>query len=145
MKSIRLSLPLVLGTLVSVAIIPAAIADISVVVSSKSAATPLSADQVAQVFAGKASAFADGRKTRLLDLPDSSAARSEFYTKSAGRNISQIKAYWARIVFTGKGQAPAVVADADAVKKAVAADPNTVGYIDSGKVDASVKVIATVK
>ena len=42
-------------SIVSVAIIPAAIADISLVVSAKSAATSLSADQVAQVFAGNAS------------------------------------------------------------------------------------------
>lgn len=113
-------------------------------VSAKSAATTLSADQVAQIFAGKASAFADGRKTHLLDLPEG-ADRSMFYTKSAGRDSAQMKAYWARIVFTGKGQPPTQVADADAVKKAVAADLNAVGYIDSDKVDSTVKVLATFK
>jgi hypothetical protein len=46
-------------------------------------------------------------------------------------------------MFTGHGQPPKVVADAAAVKKAVAADPKAVGYIDKADVDASVKVVLT--
>jgi hypothetical protein len=44
-------------------------------------------------------------------------------------------------VFTGQGQPPKEVADPASVKKAVAADPKTVGYIDKSDVDASVKVV----
>ena len=52
-----------------------------------------------------------------------------------------MKAIWSRIVFTGKGQPPTEVPDSSAVKKAVAAQPNVVGYIDKSAVDASVKVV----
>ena len=48
---------------------------------------------------------------------------------------------WSRLAFTGQGQPPKELADAEAVKKAVAADPKAVGYIDKADVDASVKVV----
>ena len=41
----------------------------------------------------------------------------------------------------GKGQPPLELPDASAVKKAVAANLNVVGYIDKSAVDASVKVV----
>jgi hypothetical protein len=74
-----------------------------------------------------------------------SAIRAEFYKKATGRDLSQIKATWARLVFSGKAQAPKEVADAAAIKKAVAADPKSVAYIDKAAVDGSVKVLATVE
>ncbi|HET6787710.1 MAG TPA: hypothetical protein VFH49_07100, partial [Aquabacterium sp.] len=59
------------------------------------------------------------------------------------RDLNQIKATWSRIVFSGKGQAPKELPDAAAVKKAVAADPKAIGYIDKAAVDGSVKAVLT--
>lgn len=116
-------------------------ADISIVASAKSAANPMTLEQAAQVFQGKASAFGDGKKTNLFDLTENSPLHAEFYSKVTGKDSAQLKAYWSRIVFTGKGLAPKEFADAGAVKKALAADPDAVGYMDSASVDASVKVL----
>lgn len=44
-------------------------------------------------------------------------------------------------MFTGKGQAPIILQDAAAVKKAVISDPKAIGYIDKAAVDGSVKVV----
>ncbi len=41
--------------------------------------------------------------------------------------------------FTGKAAAPKELQDAAAVKKAVAADPKAIGYIEKSALDASVK------
>jgi hypothetical protein len=46
-------------------------------------------------------------------------------------------------VFSGKVQPPKEAADAAAVKKAVAADPKAVGYIEKSAVDGTVKVVST--
>jgi hypothetical protein len=51
-----------------------------------------------------------------------------------------VKSTWSRLVFSGKGQPPRQLSDSAAVKKAVAADPKAVGYIEKSAVDASVKV-----
>lgn len=116
---------------------PALAADI-VVVGHPSAA-PMSKDQVADVFLGKNTAL------NPLDQPEAAGIRAEFYKKATGRDLSQIKATWARLVFSGKAQAPKEAADAAAAKKAVAADPKSVAYIDKAAVDGSVKVLATVE
>ena len=57
--------------------------------------------------------------------------------------MAQVKATWSRIVFSGKGQAPKQLDDSAAVKKAVAADPKGVGYIEKSAVDATVKAVLT--
>ena len=78
-----------------------------------------------------------------LDLPEGTGLHDTFYKRATDRDYSQVKALWARLVFTGHAQPPKVLADAAAVKKAVAADPKSVGYIDSDDLDSSVKAVLT--
>ena len=105
------------------------------VVIANPAAAALTKDQVADVFLGKSQALTP------VDLPENSTTYSEFYRKATGRDVAQVKATWARLVFSGKAQAPRQAADAAAVKKAVAADPKSIGYIEKSAVDSSVKVV----
>lgn len=105
------------------------------VVIGNPAAGPLNKEQVADVFLGKSASFTP------IDQSDGSPAYADFYRKATGRDAAQVKATWARLVFSGKGQAPRQLADAAAVKKAVATDPHAIGYIERSAVDASVKVL----
>ena len=98
-------------------------------------ASPLRRDDVADLFLGK-------RPGRVLfDLPDMSPLYAEFYRKATRRDVAQVKAAWARLVFSGRARAPRQLPDAAAVKKAVAADPQAVGYIEKSDVDRTVKVL----
>jgi ABC-type phosphate transport system substrate-binding protein len=97
-------------------------------------AVPLTKEQVANVFLGRALDY------KPVDLPESNT-RTDFYKKATDRDTSQVKAAWARLMFTGHGQPPKVMADAAAVKKAVASDPKSVGYVDKADVDSTVKVV----
>jgi ABC-type phosphate transport system substrate-binding protein len=108
----------------------------TVVVGNPSAA-PLTKAQVEDIFLGKNLAVTP------IDQTEGSPIRDQFYTKATGRDAAQVKATWSRITFSGKGQPPKAVPDAAAVKKAVAADPKAVGYIDAAAVDATVKVLLT--
>ena len=100
-------------------------------------AAPLTKEQVTNVYLGRALDF------KPVDLPESNTTRNDFYKKATDRDAAQVKAAWARLMFTGHGQPPKVLADAAAVKKAVAADPKSVGYIDKADVDSTVKVVLT--
>ncbi len=97
----------------------------------------LSAEQVSNIFLGKSSDLTG------LDLPDGNAVRDAFYQKVTGKDGAQLKAYWAKLVFTGKAQPLKEMANDAEVKKFVAANPNAIGYIDKAAVDASVKVVLT--
>ncbi len=92
-------------------------------------------DQLANLYLGRSFEY------KLVDLPEGNATREQFYKKLADRDQAQIKAMWARVIFTGKGQAPQVANDAAAVKKALTADPKAIAYIDKAAVDSSLKVL----
>lgn len=114
-----------------------AMAEVVVVVNPKAAEGSLSKDQIAQFFLGKSSSMTP------VDQPESAPVRAEFYKKVTDKDASQVKALWSKLVFTGKATMPKEAADSAAVKKAVAADPKAIGYIEKSAVDASVKVIFT--
>lgn len=108
-----------------------------IVVIGHPSAAALTKDQVADVFLGK------NQSLSPVDLPEASPIRADFYKAATGRDAAQVKAAWSRLVFSGKAQPPKEAADAAAVKKAVAADPKAVGYIDKAAVDGTVKVVST--
>jgi hypothetical protein len=98
-------------------------------------AAPLSKGQITDIYLGRSNAL------KPLDLPPSNVLRDAFYEKATDRDASQVRAVWSRLIFTGQGQPPKELADDDAIKKAVAADPKMVGYIDRSHLDATVKVV----
>lgn len=113
----------------------AAVQAADLVVIANPAVGPLTKDQVAELFLGKNQSFTP------IDQAESSPIYAEFYKKATGRDIAQVKSTWSRIVFSGKGQAPKQLPDSAAVKKAVAADPKGVGYIEKAAVDGTVKAV----
>jgi ABC-type phosphate transport system substrate-binding protein len=116
-------------------------AELVVVVSSKSQITTLSTIQIMDIFLGKRTQFPDGSSAIPIDQAEGTAARDEFYARLADMSSAQVKAFWARIIFTGRGQPPKTVATGLDAKKLLIADPNTIGYIDRSLVDSSVRVV----
>lgn len=116
-------------------------ADVVAVVSSRSPLTELSKNQVVDIFLGRVSRFPDGEQALPIDQAEGSAARDEFYAKFAGKSAAQIKAHWAKIIFTGRGQPPEEVPNSIEVKKSVIKKPHAIGYIEKNMVDGSVRVL----
>lgn len=113
---------------------------LAIIVSSKNANASLSNDQAEKVFLGKLDAFPDGSTAVPLDLPKG-PVREEFYLKVTGKNPSQVKAYWAKQVFTGSGQPPKEIESSTDLIDLIAKNPNLVGYVEKSKVNSSVKVL----
>ena len=111
------------------------------VVSAKSTVTALSKSQVADIFLGKTTRFPDGSQAVPIDQSEGTLARDEFYTWIAGKSAAQMKAYWSRIIFTGRGQPPKAVANSSEAKRLVVANPDAIGYIDPKLVDDTVRVV----
>ena len=119
-------------------------AQVAVVVGARSTASTLTTEQAASLFLGKSEQLPGVGVALLLDQPESAAVREFFYTKVTGKSAAQVKATWSRLVFSGKATPPKEIANSEAVKKLVAANPNTVGYIEKSAVDSTVKVLLTV-
>ncbi len=114
-------------------------AEIVVVTNTANQASRMFSEQAAQFFLGKSNQFTP------VEQGKESAIRREFYQKIANKTLAQVEAVWAKIEFSGKGGLPKSYAGDAAVKKAVAADPNAIGYIDKASVDDSVKVLLTLQ
>src|SRR3979490_1440481 len=102
-----------------------------IVVIANPAAPPISREQIADIYLARNSAWTP------IDQAAGSSIYAEFYKKATGRDTAQVKAIWSRILFTGRGVPPKQLPDSAAVKKAVAANPNAVGYIEKSAVDAT--------
>jgi ABC-type phosphate transport system substrate-binding protein len=124
--------------------LPAA-AELVVIVNPKNANTALTTEQVSQLFLGKSASFPGGAAATALNLVEGAPLRDEFYSKVADKNPGQVKAYWAKQMFSGKGSPPKELATAADVKKAVAADPGAIGYVDKSVVDGTVKGVLTIQ
>lgn len=124
----------------SLACAMAAHAQVAVIVNPKSSATTLTAEQVSSLYLGKTFNLPGGLR-QPLDLPEGSAVRGQFYDRVAGHNASQIKAIWARLMFSGKATPPRELATAADVKNWVASNPDAIGYIDKASMDGTVKAV----
>ena len=135
MKKFAISLALAAVTMASFA--RSASAETVVIVSQKNPATRMFSEQASQFFLGKSALFTP------VDQAEGSPIRADFYRKVADKDAGQVKALWSKLVFTGKATPPKEYASNAEVKKAVAADPKAIGYIDKSAVDDTVKVILT--
>ncbi|MTW14400.1 hypothetical protein GM658_27665 [Pseudoduganella eburnea] len=120
------------------AALPALAAEIVVIVNPKNPASRMFSEQAAQFFLGKSTLFTPIEHTE-------GPLRNEFSQKVLGKDSSQVKTQWSKLVFTGKGTAPKEYSSSAEVKKAVAADVQAIGYIEKSAVDDTVKVILTVQ
>jgi ABC-type phosphate transport system substrate-binding protein len=126
---------LIVSSIAGVLFGSSAYADVAVIVSAKSSASTISANEVSQIYLGKSTAM------KPIDNANQSPVRAQFYAKVTGKDEAQMKAIWSKLVFTGKASPPKALPSDAAVVQAVAADPNAIGYVDKAAVDPSVKVI----
>ena len=119
-----------------------AAAEVVIVVSPQNPTTTLSRSEVSNIFLGKINRFPNGQPAVPIDQPEDSQQRKDFYRDVSNKQPADIKAYWSRMIFTGRGQPPMVVDGDEQVKKTLAGRPDGIGYIDRAAVDDSVKVLA---
>lgn len=130
--------------LICLALAPAcASAGLVVVVSSKSTISSLTVTQVAWIFLGKTGTYPDGILAVPLDQAEGSNIRNEFYLKVANKTPPQLRAYWAKIIFTGDGEPPRVLRSSEEVVQELEKNPNAISYLDSSALNGSVKVVLT--
>jgi ABC-type phosphate transport system substrate-binding protein len=116
-------------------------AGVAVVANPANGESKLSAKDIKRLFLGKKSTFPGGSRAIVIDQAEGSATRNYFYKKIVKKKPAQLKAYWSKKIFSGKGAPPPSLANDNEVKSWVNQNPEGLGYIDSSAVDGSVKVL----
>ncbi|CAM4169904.1 phosphate ABC transporter substrate-binding protein [Pseudoalteromonas byunsanensis] len=119
-----------------------ATAEVSIIVHPSNAST-FDQETIKKIFLGKTKSFSNGRSAILISASSSDPASDEFNTKVIGKSSSQVKAYWSKILFTGKGTPPQEMDSNNDVIAAVSSNPDAIGYIDASAATDAVKVVAT--
>jgi len=120
-----------------------AMADAAVVViGSPDIEVPSLSDKtVRNLYLGKTVQLDNGVRVEVIDLPSGNSVRDEFYEKVVGKDTTQVKAYWAKRIFTGKGSPPDTKLDERAVIKWVSEAPGRIGYVSPEAVNDTVRIL----
>ncbi len=114
---------------------------IVVVVSVNSTIKSLNKEQVANLFLGKSSIYPDGSAAIPIEQSDDTETHQEFHKSITEKSASQLKSYWSKMIFSGKGTAPKEVASNAELLTLISSNPTMLGYIDKKAVNKSVNVI----
>ncbi len=108
--------------------LPAAAAEVVLVTAAQGSIEALDRDMAQQLYLGRRSALDDARPVQLLDLP-AGPERDRFYQRLTGKNPGQIRAYWSRLVFTGRALPPREAASIDDARRILLDTPDMIGYL----------------
>ncbi len=123
----------------------AAQAQVAIVTAAASSIGRLSLDEAEQLYLGRRTTLADGTPVTLLDLP-AGQVRDRFYMSLTGKNPSQTRAYWSRLVFTGRALPPRELGGPAEMRQFLLDNPGSIGYLpDNDKSDPALKVLLRLK
>ena len=115
-------------------------AEVAVIVNPGNS-SQISDDDIKRIFLGKNKKFGNGDTIQAINLKSGDATRTEFERQALGKSSSQVKAYWSKLIFSGKAKPLKELPSDTDVLALVSSTPNAIAYIDASKVDASVKVV----
>ncbi|MGE5452360.1 MAG: hypothetical protein ACM3VZ_11035 [Acidobacteriota bacterium] len=105
-----------------------------VVVSNKTPTPVMSNKDVADLYLGRTRHLSNGQLVIALDNPATAPVRARFYKALTGKAITDINAYWARLLFTGQSSPPQPMADTGSLLEAVRTTPGAIGYVEQSQV-----------
>lgn len=138
MKNIK---TIIVAAFVTLFISTAALADIAIIVGAGSGADALNAKTAKKLFLGKVKSIPGMGEVTLVGQVDDSPTKAEFTKMVAKKGLNKYKAYWSKMIFSGKAAPPKELANDAEVKAYVAKNADAVGYINANAVDDSVKVL----
>jgi hypothetical protein len=105
-----------------------------VIVNAKMPTPSLTPKDVTDLYLGRVRTLSNGQTVMPLDNAAASPIRARFYKALTGKAITDINAYWARLLFTGQSSPPQPMPDAPALIDAVRTSTFMMAYVEQGQV-----------
>ena len=112
-----------------------------VVVNKENKILSLTTDDLTRIFLGKKTLWESG--TRIVPvMPEEESPTGElFLSGTLKKSVSQFRAYWKRLLFSGGGAVPKVFRGHDQLLDFVARQPGAIGVVEASAVDDRVRVL----
>jgi len=120
---------------------PLAAAELVVVANPRSGIERLTQEEVANIYLGRYRLLASGLTAEPVDLAGDIVLKGRFYRALVGKNLAEINAYWARLVFSGRTRPPHASENVEAALQYVAARPGALAYVDRARADRRVRIV----
>jgi ABC-type phosphate transport system substrate-binding protein len=115
--------------------------DIVVVANKKISVDKLSRDQIIDIFMGRNRDISRTETAIPLDLPSALPESELFYSRLTGKTTSEIKAYWARLIFTGRAKPPILAKSQDEAIRIVMEKQGALAYMNRSMINSHVKIV----
>lgn len=112
-----------------------------VVVNAASGVGKLSRDQVINIFLGRFRQFPSGLRAEPVDQPEGSLLKTQFYRVLVDKEVAEINAYWARLIFSGQTMPPLKTATEAEVLRLLASRKSAIAYVDRSQVDHRLTIV----
>ncbi|VAX20037.1 hypothetical protein MNBD_NITROSPINAE02-1389 [hydrothermal vent metagenome] len=117
-----------------------------IVVNKNNTVDELSANELRNIFLGKMSFWPNGASVKMCDLTepavdDESSSRAVLARRFLHKELTTLKIYWIKMIFSGKGRPPSSVGSADEVIRFVSSHEGGIGYVEPQYVTGEVKTI----
>lgn len=116
-----------------------------VVITAADNTEQLNMEDVARIFLGKVTRYPSGEAVEPLNMDASDPSFAEFARIVLKKSPSQLKAYWAKRIFTGKGKPPRSISSTEELRALVASNKRYLSYIDKHNVDHTVRWVIELK
>lgn len=106
----------------------------------------LTKSKARMLYKGKTKKLNGSIKIVLVDLPERSIHREEFYNMLLGKSVTQMNGYWASLSFSGKGTPPEEL-NSDDIKGIIEwlnANPNGIAYAPVTAVPENANILITI-
>lgn len=132
-----------LPLLIALALLPwaQASADLVVVVNAKSGVAKLTLNETINIFMGRYRQLPSGIVAQPVDLPDTNPDKERFYSLLVDKDLPEINAYWARLIFSGKTSPPHQAKSTAEVIDRLARQPGAIAYIERNQVDSRFRIV----
>jgi ABC-type phosphate transport system substrate-binding protein len=112
-----------------------------IIVNPASGVEQLSREQAINIFMGRYRKLPSGIVAFPIDVGSQTQQRKRFYQLLVSKELSEIDAYWARLVFSGQTSPPLQVPDERTAVQLVAGNRSAIAYVERDQVNQHVKVI----
>jgi hypothetical protein len=110
-----------------------------VVVKAASPIERLSKKEVIDIYMGRFQTFPNGTPVAPIDFPAGSDEKKSFYKQLVGKDERKIKAYWSRLLFSGRATPPIQADSKQQVLEGL--NDQALAYLPANEVTQEMKIV----
>lgn len=118
--------------------------NLAVIVSKDSSITNIEKKELSKIFLAKTRTFQNNEKALAVESINKEY-QTKFYKEVCNKNEKQLKKYWAKMIFTGRGQPPKKIKTFEELLIFIQNNKNAISYIPFEYVNSNIKIVMEIK